>query len=73
MFTFSGDDSVQFRAYLTLHESLKTPEDRTQAVGDVVKCLGEEIIPGTRNEVLFVIPIQINDFNNFQYVLYIKR
>lgn len=52
MFTFPRDDSVQ------LHESLKTPEDRTDAVGDVVKCLGEEVIPGTRNEVLLVIPMQ---------------
>lgn len=45
VFTFPRDDSVQ------LHESLKTPEDRTDAVGDVVKCLGEEVIPGTRNEL----------------------
>lgn len=52
MFTFSQDDSVKVGACLTLHESLKTPEDRTRAVGDVVKCLGEEVIPGTRNEVL---------------------
>ncbi|XP_031737766.1 nudix hydrolase 20, chloroplastic isoform X2 [Cucumis sativus] len=48
---FTRDDSVKFGAFLTLHESLKTPEDRTRAVGDVVKCLGEEVIPGTRNEV----------------------
>ncbi|XP_008463363.1 nudix hydrolase 20, chloroplastic-like isoform X2 [Cucumis melo] len=51
VFTFSQDDSVKVGACLTLHESLKTPEDRTRAVGDVVKCLGEEVIPGTRNEV----------------------
>ncbi|XP_008463364.1 nudix hydrolase 20, chloroplastic-like isoform X3 [Cucumis melo] len=50
VFTFSQDDSVKVGACLTLHESLKTPEDRTRAVGDVVKCLGEEVIPGTRNE-----------------------
>ncbi|XP_008463362.1 nudix hydrolase 20, chloroplastic-like isoform X1 [Cucumis melo] len=51
VFTFSQDDSVKVGACLTLHESLKTPEDRTRAVGDVVKCLGEEVIPGTRNEL----------------------
>ncbi|XP_038878620.1 nudix hydrolase 20, chloroplastic-like [Benincasa hispida] len=51
VFTFPRDDSVEFGACLTLHESLKTPEDRTHAVGDVVKCLGEEVIPGTRNEL----------------------
>ena len=57
MFTFPRDDSVRVGACLSLHESLKTPEDRTHAVGNVVKCLGEEIIPGIRNEVLIVIPI----------------
>ncbi|XP_038879266.1 nudix hydrolase 20, chloroplastic-like isoform X4 [Benincasa hispida] len=51
VFTFPRDDSVKFGAYLTLHESLKTPKDRTLAVGDVVKCLGEKVIPGTRNEL----------------------
>ncbi|XP_022961341.1 LOW QUALITY PROTEIN: nudix hydrolase 20, chloroplastic-like [Cucurbita moschata] len=51
VFIFPRDDCGQLGAYLTLHESLKTPEDRTHAVGDVVKCLGEEVIPGTRNEL----------------------
>lgn len=37
---------------VTLHSSLGTPEDRTKAVGEVVKSLGEELIPGIRNEVL---------------------
>lgn len=55
VFTFPQDDSVQCGAYLTLNESLTTPEDRTRGVGDVVKCLGEEVIPGTRNEVLLMI------------------
>ncbi|XP_072992589.1 nudix hydrolase 20, chloroplastic-like isoform X2 [Typha latifolia] len=36
--------------YVTLHSSLITPEDRTQAVGIVIKCLGE-LIPGIRNEL----------------------
>ncbi|XP_065636884.1 nudix hydrolase 20, chloroplastic [Quercus suber] len=33
------------------HPVLRTPDDRTNAVGDVVKCLGEELIPGIRNEL----------------------
>ncbi|XP_062010618.1 nudix hydrolase 20, chloroplastic-like [Rosa rugosa] len=35
---------------VTLHSSLSSPEDRTRAVGDVVKSLEEELIPGIRNE-----------------------
>jgi hypothetical protein len=40
---------------VTFHPMLSTPEDRTSAVGDVVKRLGEELIPGIRNEVLVMI------------------
>ncbi|XP_050373696.1 nudix hydrolase 20, chloroplastic-like isoform X2 [Argentina anserina] len=36
---------------VTLHSSLRTAEDRTRAVGDVIKSLGEELIPGIRNEL----------------------
>lgn len=36
---------------VTLHSSLKTPEERTRGVGEVIKSLGE-LIPGVRNEVL---------------------
>ncbi|KAG1346248.1 putative Nudix hydrolase 20, chloroplastic [Cocos nucifera] len=35
---------------ITLHSSLKKPEDRTRAVGRVIKCLGK-LIPGIRNEL----------------------
>lgn len=38
-------------ARVTLHPSLRTPEDRTITVGQVIKCLGS-LIPGIRNEVL---------------------
>ncbi|GAV92209.1 hypothetical protein CFOL_v3_35590, partial [Cephalotus follicularis] len=35
-----------------LHPMLKTPEDRTAEVGQVITCLGkEELIPGIRNEL----------------------
>lgn len=37
--------------YVILNPSLKSPEDRTKAVGDVIKCLGEGVIPGIRNEL----------------------
>ncbi|CAI8594828.1 unnamed protein product [Vicia faba] len=37
--------------YVTLHPLLKTAEERTSAVGYVVKQLGEEHIPGIRNEL----------------------
>ncbi|XP_057494263.1 nudix hydrolase 20, chloroplastic-like [Actinidia eriantha] len=36
---------------VTLHPNLATPEERTRAVADVVKCLGEELIPDIRNEL----------------------
>lgn len=57
VFIFPRDDSYGGRigAHVTLHPMLGKPEDRTGAVGDVVKCLGEELIPGIRNEVLIVI------------------
>ncbi|KAJ8436877.1 hypothetical protein Cgig2_004372 [Carnegiea gigantea] len=37
--------------HITLQPDLKSPEDRTAAVGDVIKCLGPELIPGIRNEL----------------------
>ncbi|XP_041003535.1 nudix hydrolase 20, chloroplastic-like isoform X2 [Juglans microcarpa x Juglans regia] len=52
VFIFPRDDSYggPIGAHVTLHPMLGKPEDRTGAVGDVVKCLGEELIPGIRNE-----------------------
>ncbi|CAL9092676.1 unnamed protein product [Musa textilis] len=37
-------------SHVKFHSSLITPEERTRAVGDAIKCLGE-LIPGTRNEL----------------------
>ena len=53
MFIFPEDDSqaIHFGDHVRLHPALTTPEDRTYAVGDVIECLGEEMIPGIRNEV----------------------
>ncbi|KAI0508142.1 hypothetical protein KFK09_014276 [Dendrobium nobile] len=51
VFTFMLDkDSSAVGAHVKLHSSLKTPEDRTSAVGDIIKCLGD-LIPGIRNEL----------------------
>ncbi|XP_061366495.1 nudix hydrolase 20, chloroplastic-like [Gastrolobium bilobum] len=36
---------------VSLHPTLKTAEERTGALGYVVKCLGQELIPGIRNEL----------------------
>ncbi|KAM4125257.1 hypothetical protein ACB094_01G295300 [Castanea mollissima] len=53
VFIFPQDNSYGGRigSHVTLHPMLRTPDDRTNAVGDVVKCLGEELIPGIRNEL----------------------
>ena len=52
MFTFLVDNTNGgCKNRVTLNSSLTTPEDRTRAVGEVVKSLGEELIPGIRNEV----------------------
>ncbi|KAL1823865.1 hypothetical protein ACET3Z_010643 [Daucus carota] len=53
VFIFPEDDSqaIHFGDHVRLHPALTTPEDRTYAVGDVIECLGEEMIPGIRNEL----------------------
>ncbi|PON44425.1 hypothetical protein TorRG33x02_330810 [Trema orientale] len=45
VFEFLPDNGSR-GARVTLNSSLKTPEDRTRAVGEVVKSLGEQLIPG---------------------------
>ncbi|BBH08123.1 nudix hydrolase homolog 20, partial [Prunus dulcis] len=51
VFTFPPENSDSNGSSITLHSSLNTDEDRTRAVGDVIKSLGEEHIPGIRNEL----------------------
>ena len=46
---------TQDNSHIMLHLVLRTPNERTKAVGDVVKCLGEEVIPGIHKEVLLQI------------------
>lgn len=41
-----------------LHSSLVTPEERTSAVGDAIKSLGE-LIPGFRNEVILTSSVML--------------
>ncbi|XP_051149344.1 nudix hydrolase 20, chloroplastic-like [Andrographis paniculata] len=53
VFIFPKDNSygTNFGCYLTLHPALKAPEDRTEAIGNIIKSWGEELIPGIRNEL----------------------
>ncbi|ONM54218.1 Nudix hydrolase 20, chloroplastic [Zea mays] len=43
----NGSNTVE---HVSLQSSLRTPEDRTHAIGSVIKSLGE-LIPGIRNEL----------------------
>ncbi|OAY85155.1 Nudix hydrolase 20, chloroplastic [Ananas comosus] len=45
-----GNNGRNFGEHITLHPSLRAPDDRTIAVGNIIKCLGE-LIPGIRNEL----------------------
>ncbi|KAJ9548923.1 hypothetical protein OSB04_021466 [Centaurea solstitialis] len=58
VFTFIKDNTYgsQYR-HVTLQSALKTPERRTEALKNVVKRLGEKVIPGIRNEVLTLISV----------------
>lgn len=56
MFSFPRDGlyNGHYDWHISLHPELKSPEDRTSAVADVINSLGEELIPGIRNEVLLM-------------------
>ncbi|EPS72290.1 hypothetical protein M569_02467, partial [Genlisea aurea] len=58
VFTFPSDNFYggNFGYHLTLHPQLLSPTERTEAVGGVVRSLGEELIPGFRNELYPVAP-----------------
>ncbi|CAK9152737.1 unnamed protein product [Ilex paraguariensis] len=51
IFPKNNSHGCRFGYHVTLHPMLRTPEVMTSAVEDVVKCLGEELIPGIRNEL----------------------
>ncbi|XP_073107134.1 nudix hydrolase 20, chloroplastic isoform X3 [Elaeis guineensis] len=46
----SGKNGCGIGDCVSLHSSLKKPDDRTRAVGHVIKCIGK-LIPGIRNEL----------------------
>lgn len=76
VFIFPDDDSQasHFGDHVRLHSTLSTREDRTSAVGDVIKCLGEELIPGIRNEVFIIIlPFSVFIFHNLSILLVIQH
>lgn len=56
VFRQNGSYGGSFGGYVTLHPSLKTCEDRTSAVANVIKNMGEELIPGRRDELYPVAP-----------------
>lgn len=57
VFVYSEDNG----GHVALNSKLKTAEERTRAVGEVIKCLGEEeVIPGIRNEVLLLLMITLS-------------
>ncbi|KAL4571554.1 hypothetical protein LXL04_018315 [Taraxacum kok-saghyz] len=52
VFTFiKGDSYGSQSGHVTLQSALKTPEHRTEALENVIESLGEEVIPGIRNEL----------------------
>lgn len=53
VFVFSEDGKGHVDQ-VALHSSLKSPDERTEAIGEVIKELGEGVFPGIRNEVVFM-------------------
>uniref|UniRef100_A0A2N9H2L6 DUF4743 domain-containing protein n=1 Tax=Fagus sylvatica TaxID=28930 RepID=A0A2N9H2L6_FAGSY len=69
VFLFPQDSSYggHIGGHVTLHPMLRTPENRTSAVGDVIKCLGEELIP-----VRSLFPWLITDSTGFNQLYPVK-
>ncbi len=61
----SGSNGSNNVEHVTLHSSLRTPDERTNAVGSVIRSLGD-LIPGIRNEVLTTIQYPSHWFFNEQ-------
>ena len=48
------DSNLSTQSFVTLHNDLKTPEDRTMSVNNSLRVLCENgLIPGWRNEVIY--------------------
>lgn len=76
VFIFPDKDSqaIRFGDHVRLHPTLSTHEDRTNAVRDVIKCLGEELIPGIRNEVFIIIlPYSVSYFTISSMLMVIQH
>jgi hypothetical protein len=69
VFVFTNDGGP-FGDCVSLHPLLKTAEERTSAIGYVIEHLGEEHIPGIRNEVLVIISLQYVRFHH-SIILYV--
>jgi len=57
-------DGGPFGHCVSLHPLLKTAEERTSALGYVIEHLGEEHIPGIRNEVLVMMSLEYVRFHH---------
>ncbi|KAJ8769813.1 hypothetical protein K2173_007673 [Erythroxylum novogranatense] len=54
LFPQSHSYGGRFGFFVTLHDTLRTPDERTRVLAQVIKCLGEEddqLIPGIRDEL----------------------
>lgn len=52
VFVYSENNGGRFGSHVKLNSKLRTADERTRVVGEVIKCLGEEeLIPGIRNEL----------------------
>jgi len=51
VFTIPGDNSSNTVENVSLRSSLRTPEDRTHAIGEVIKSLGE-MIPALPSNII---------------------
>ena len=59
VFPIDKNNGGPYGDFVSLHPTLKTADERTSAVGYVVERLGEEQIPGIRDEVLIMIKYRI--------------
>ncbi|KAH9800476.1 Nudix hydrolase 20 [Citrus sinensis] len=52
VFIYSGNNGGRFGSHVKLNSKLKTADERTRVVGEVIKCLAEEeLIPDIQNEL----------------------
>lgn len=60
VFIYSGNNGGRFGSHVKLNSKLKTADERTRVVGEVIKCLAEEeLIPDIQNEVLLALLLML--------------